>query len=352
MKKIKNLIIKMDLVGNGVVNMDSNDQKWVFSGEEKSNFKTRHDNVSYAKKNFYRDSDGVLKHKLKISSDCMKHEMYKTDIINQSPNIAHHDALLYSYIASPMSITRGYMFANKSETIKRKGCLTLCDAEQTCNAESFIETFSRSGEKITNNGETEKADNSFYKKETIGNISYNTIGNIDLMALQFVSCDQVYDRYCFNPDKFPIYKQFLQSKLPNFNSELGYYKLVGSSFDISEFGFKLTNENVLFLVKQTLKKLLGLSINRKGGFAKASSIKIKLVENPLNDTFNNEENWIEIKTESDIDNLDFVVEDFYSLTDTEFAKQQRIDVESRIKALEAAEKQKSKDKKDKAKKDE
>lgn len=341
--KVKSIIFKTDLIGNGIVNMDSNEQKFIFNGTD-SHLKSFHRNTSYSKKNFYRDEEGNLTYKIKISSDCLKNAMFKNDVISQSPKITHEDAVLYSYIASPMSLIRGYMFANKTETLKRSGAFNICDAEQTCNSVSYMETFSKSGEKITNDVDSDKSDNSFYKKETIGNISYSTIGSIDLMGLQFVSADQVFDRYSLNPDKFSIYKSFLKLRLNNFNSELGYYGIKNTVLDIPEFGFKLSDENVIELVKETLKRMLLINIKRKGAFANVSSLKIKLVYDPLVDTMSSKDNWIEIKTQEDIDNLSFEVEDFYTEVNTENAKKLRADIEKAFKEEQLKSKKEKKEK--------
>lgn len=328
--KVKNILIKADLIGNGIVNMDSNEQKWVFNGEN-SHLQSRYDNVSYAKKNFYRGSDNKLTYKIKISSDCLKNEMFKTEVIAQSPKISHELGVLYSYIASPMSLIRGYLFANKQETLKRSGALTICDAEQTCGAVSTLEFFAKSGEKTQNDGTTDKSDNTIYKKESVGDISYLTFGNIDLMKLQFVSADQVFDRYAFNPDYFSMFKSFLSLRLKNFVSELGYYKIKGSALEIPEYGVKLSNENVLDLVKEILTKFININIKRKGSFAKVSKLKIKLVFDPLVDTFNSEDNWIEISTLEDINNLSMDITDFYELVDIDEAKKLRKDIELSLK---------------------
>ena len=333
MEKIKNILLKLEFEGNGVVNMDSNDQKFILS---ETHLKAYHKNVSFAKKSFSRDSTGKLTYKLKISRDCILHDMYKYDMISTIPNIVHNDYLLYSYIASPMSIMRGYMFANKTETIKRKGAIMLCDAIQTCDASGVyagtaLEVFSRSGEKVSNDGTDDKSDNSFYQKETVGDITYSTKGDIDLMNLQFITCDSIFDRYSFNPDKFDIFKSFLNKSLKSFNSELGYYQLKDSSILIPECGVLLSNENILDIVKLTLKNMLRINIKRKGAYAKLSSIKIKLVEDPTIDTYNNDNNWISLDSDVDVDNLNFDIEYFYEEVNIEKAKLSRLDFEEKIK---------------------
>lgn len=247
--------------------------------------------MSYAKKNFYKDENGDLQFKLKISSDCLKNSIFSEDVLSQNPNIVNCDALLYSYIGSPVSLLRGYLFADKLSPFKRKGAFTIIDAEQTSKNVTNIETFSRSGVKNTDT-DNEKSDNSFYLKETVGDIEYSTIGNIDLMQLQFISCDQMFDRYAFNPDKFDLFKMFLTRQLNNFNSELAYYKQNTSVVELGEYGILLSNDNVVDLVNILLLKLNNINISRKNAFAKTSILEYKLVYNPIEDKFADEDGWI------------------------------------------------------------
>lgn len=349
MKDVKNILFKVELDGHGVVNYDSNDQKYVLGKTHLKNV-GGHSNVSYAKKNLYMNDNGDVSYKLKISSDSLKHNMFRNDVIAQTPNIVHHDALLYSYIASPLSIVRGYLFANKTETVKRTGAITITDAEQTCTAMSKIEVFSRSGEKQSNDGTSDKNDNSFYSKETVGDIKYQSMGDIDLMGLQFISCDSVFDRYSFNPDKYHLYKEFLSQKLPNFDSDLGYFQLKNTSIEIPEYGVLLSEENVVYLVKEALKKIFNINMKKKDSYAKIKSLKVKLVEKPIEDTFENEDDWVEIKSEEDIDALDINPHMFYESVDIEKAKKQREDIKQRMKLALDEEKKKDQEKKKNSKK--
>lgn len=328
---VKNILIKMELEGNGIVNRDHSDQKYIINAFDIKNLKghMKYNNVLYAKKNFYKDEDGKVSYKIKISRNTLMGGMFKSDIISQNPNVVHHDATLYSYIASPISILRGYLFANKN-TSKRTGAITLCDAEQCDGALSYIEVCSRSGE---------KEENSLFYKETVGNIKYFTTGDLDLNNLQFITCDNVFDRYSFDPTNFGLFKEFLSNFLPNFNSKLGYYQLKGSSINIPEYGVLLSNENVIYLVKVALKKMLNLNIKRKDAYARVSSLKIKLIENPFEDTFNNEYNWIELRNENDVDSLDFETHSFYEKVDLEEAKELRKEILDKKKEVDKKKKE-------------
>jgi uncharacterized membrane-anchored protein len=272
--------------------------------------------ISYFKK-MYQEVD-ELKYKISISADCLRHEIFIDDVMAQSPNLINSPALLYSFIASPVGILRGYLFAETGETLKRKSPITIIDAQQTCNAVSYIETFSRSGQK---NQDIDKVDNSFFKKEMIGDIKYSTEGNIDLSQMQFVSASQLFDRYGFNPDFFSTYKQFLKSKLPTFNSELGYYMLKDSSVELSEYGFMLSNEDVEFLVRLLFKKMLTLNIKRKNSFARTESLEYKLVFDSIEDRFEDENGWKTISNAKDLENISFEQEQFYFQEDEKIAEE-------------------------------
>lgn len=329
MSKIKNVIFEFELEGVGVVNYDSNDQKFIWNRESKNGNKNNlvsiHNNVNYSKKHIYRNENGELDYKIKISSDCLRNSIFRNDAISTNPSISHHPFLLNSFIGSVQGLIRGYMFAGKNETLKRKSPLTITPAIQTNNSVSHLEIGVRSGEKIVNS-DSDKGDTTLRNVETVGEMTYSGKGNINLQNLQFMSCDTVFDRYEFNSDNIDILNKVLENTLPNFDSELGYYKLKSSSVNISEYGLKLNNENVLFLVKEVLKRISDISIMRNTSYANISKLRIKLVNSPLIDTYENQNGWIDINNVSDIDSLDFDVEDFYVYVEEEEALTERKEI--------------------------
>jgi len=331
MGKIKNILLDVDFDGFGLVNMDSNSQRFMYNGTKKhKHLMSRHENVTYSKKVFTGSGED-LDFKIKVSSECIRKNMFESELISQTANIVANDALLYSFVGSPMAVIRGYLFADKEETIKRSSPLNLTDAVQTCDAMPYLETCSRSGEKAKKTDEDDAAGTTYFFKENVGEIKYSSKGAIDLQELSFVSCDNVYGRFGFNPDKFSLLKQFMSLRMENFNSELGYHQLKTSIIDIPEYGFIFSNENKKFLVKEILMKILGLDISKKSSFFKTSGFRIKLVENPLVDTYNNKDGWITIKSEEDIDNLSIDFEEFYELVDLETAKLKRVKIEEELK---------------------
>jgi hypothetical protein len=316
MKKAKRVIYRIKIAGQGVVNYDSGDQKFLFLGNKSLTIGfDSNENVSYAKKRVEILPDGTLEYKLAISSNCLTHGIFKDDVKFQSPNLISVPALLYSFLASPTALLRGYMFADKtSDSLKRSSSVVLTDAIQTNNAASTVEIFTRSGLKTSDEN---KKDTSLFKKEVVGKITYEALGHIDLEQMQFLSCDQIFDRYAINPDYYDSYKRFLSARIPNFNSELAYYQRETDQIRIPEYGIKFSDENILFLVRRYLKQLMLLEINRKSAYAKATDVEYKIVYDVYEDTFENEEGWVSLKREADVDAINFEVQEFYELADPE-----------------------------------
>ena len=326
--KIKHLKFEYNLEGSGIVNCDSGDQKYIWNRESKAGNKNKftsgNDNNKYSKKYYFMNDDGVLDYGIKISSDCLRNSIFRGDAIAINPTILHHRVLLNSFIGSTLGLVRGYMFADKKETVNRKSPLTITPAMQDSNSVSYMEIGTKSGDKMS--GDDGKGGLSLRNTECVGDITYSGKGSIDIAGLEFLSCDPIFDRYSFNPDEYDILKKFLSGNLPNFSSELGYHTLKTSSIDVSEYGIKLSSENVMYLVKEALRRVLNINISRSTSYAKLSGLRIQLVSDVLG---NNE--WIDIKSMEDIDNLDFEVEEFYVLADESKVNDQRKVIEDSIK---------------------
>lgn len=359
MSKIKTIQFKLELEGNGIVNFDSKEQKWTHNSNNTPLKYTKGDNVNYSKKNFYKriDSEGKehLDYRIKISSDCLKKNIYGEDIIATSPNILHHDQILYNYISSPAALTRGYLFARKTESLKRKGAISLTDAEQIGNAFPYLDTNSKGEFKPEKTEEDDTSSNTYYNTENVGHMEYVSEGAIDLSALQLVSCDEILDRYSFNPDNFGLYKQSFDMHFGNVgNIKLGYHKLKSSVINLDERSILLSDDYVRIMVKKFLTDLLKLDIRKRKAYAKLKTLKIRLVDNPLKYTKSNEEGWVTISSEEDINNLvdDMSVYEFYEEVDQTVAIEHRKVVEDNIKdakkIIESVKKVKASEKKAKA----
>lgn len=331
MKKLKNILFRMELGGRGVINFDSIEQKHMWNMGAKFNGQENisHNNVSFSKKRWYKNDDGSLSYRLVLSSNCLRYYIFIDDTMFQSSNVVNNSMLLTSMIATPGLLLRGYLFAEKepSSSLKRTSVLKITDAEQNNNAVSTIEMFSRSGAK---NSDDNKADITIYRKESVGHITYEAIGSFDLMQMQFVSCDELFDRLALNPDLFESYREFISPLLPNFNSTLSYYTIKNSADKTPEYGFKLSNENVVFLTKLLFRRLLNLSIRKTSAYAETVKLEYKLVYDSTEDKMNNNDGWITLTNEG-INSLDFEVDDFYIESDFNNSKKLRLELEDKDK---------------------
>jgi hypothetical protein len=328
-KKIKNILFKTTLKGRGIVNFDGGEQKFIWNqldGVQHMN----HKNVSYGKKNIYIE-DGKKTYKTKLSSNTMKHEIFIDDFPFQSPNVINDKTLQLITKATPASILRGYMFADTNNTTKTKSPICITDSEQTNDAVSHMEFFSKSSPKVTDENQP---DNTLFFKETIGYIEYENEGAVDMSGIQFMSTDQLYDRLALNPDDFEMFKKFLSQKMPTFDSTLKYYHKKGcEDRNEPEYGIFFSNDDVKFLVKMFFENLLKVFIQRSNGYAKVTGIKIKYVYDVIEDTLFDDENWIDINSKDDINSIDFEMENFYTEeTDIEKAKKMRADYERKALA--------------------
>lgn len=334
MKTAKSILFRVSIAGNGVVNFDSSQQKYLwntYKGDTQEHEKCFADNVAFAKKRWYKNESGGVDTKLIISSGCLKHEVFSENIPFQSPNILHNKTLLLNLIASPASILRGYLFAAKDVlTIKRSSAITITDAEQTNNAISTLETFSKSGRKSDDNN---KSDTTYFKKEVVGNITYLAVGVIDLMQLQYISADETFDRLALNPDTFNEYKKILSTRM-KVDGELGYYQIKNSFVEIPELGLKLSNDNILELTKMFFKRLASLNIRKSGAYANVIGIDYKIIYDPLVDLLEDGNGWTKLTLEG-IDALNFETENFYNLVDYNEAKKFRETMENEMKAVKA-----------------
>lgn len=290
----KTILFKLTLQGHGVVNFDSNDQKWYHNQQDGVSL-VRHDNVSFAKGRYYRKphTDKLLK-KIVISAECLRHNMYINEMPNYSTNIMHHRPSLLNFLASKAAVERGYMFATKAATLKRKSPVNITEAEQFGLAKSSIETNSNSGVKTSKTDEDAAGDTSFYAREMVGDITYEALGSIDIDELQYISLSPNYDRLAVDPDMAAEYLDTLSADLGSRVPEPAYYRKSKSLTTVPEYGILLTDDQTKGLVSDILTRLMSINIAKsQTGHAYTRRLDIKIVENPLVDTFHSR-NWTRI----------------------------------------------------------
>jgi hypothetical protein len=291
-KNVSSIQFELTLNGEGCVNFDSAEQlEFLRSvGIVKYNDPSFYNkgkaltNVLFSKKNFRRSEvDGTTEFHVKVSSECLRNAIFKTGMPSQSPTIMNILHVLYGAIAHPDSLIRGYMYADKKGTIRKKSPLYLTDAEEQGAWRTAVATdfHSRSGEKESNKGKNsdDPKDNSIYKIENVGAITYKANGGIDVQEMGFISADPVYDRMAVNVDggvNEQIYLDVLSKNLNIAKPEFKYYYLNNSytADEWAERGILLDNISVDKLIKRTFKNMLDINIIRRNAYLKTNTLVV------------------------------------------------------------------------------
>lgn len=352
---IKNILIKGEISGRGIVNFDSKEQRWVLMKHGISNGKLE-ENVKLGKKAFTKtgkfkdDGTEIYDYKVKISGDCLRKNIFDKDMEFSSGYLIQDPFILATYMLSPVGIMRGYGFIARDETFKRKSPLTITDAIQVNNAKSEIEIGTTTGE---------RNDTSMFFSEKAGDMLYKFSGQIDMKTLQFISVDPCFDRLAIKSDMIDsgevdaILRNHYGKKT---NVEYGIFSSMGkfSSNSYGEYGIKLNNEICEYVIKHTLKNILSMNIVRNNAYAATSSLKIKLVDNiiGIGQKMEDEDNWIEIKSEADVDalNISDIFNFYEQATDDEINEREKMikkhEVASGTRKEEKSSKKDNKKKKD------
>ena len=187
-KNIKSITFKVTLNGEGGINWEgSNGNKEAFvkamkdAGMDPNVTAQYVKNIKWHKANYY-NRDGKLVRVLKISADCIRHQMGCV----KNSTITLIDSIWAEYLASNEALVRGYLFPKEGDTTtKRKSPLSVTDAEETSGAVSMIESKSASG--VRN-------DTSYFQQETFGKTVWEFEVTINLSELQFIPVSDVFDR--------------------------------------------------------------------------------------------------------------------------------------------------------------
>ena len=306
-EKVKAIKFVAKFEGYGCVNYDGKEQSFFLSKNKL--FSSRYNNNMFAKKTYKKDDDGV-KFKYKISSECIRHEIFKETMPFMNPTIIAVPHILYNSIANPDFLLRGYMFTQQNNnTIKRKSPFTITDLIEDGeywrdNLQMDLHT--RSGEK---NSDIDEGDTTLYNIENVGLLNYTSKGFIDLTELQFIPDDVAYDRVSLNIEdgsvEEKIFFQALKNNMINLNPEFNYYYSEGSytQDEWAERGLMLNKESVDMMVKRVLKNILKVNILRRKAYLINNGLEIEIITN---------EGVLREKiTLENIDDFIFEYEDFY-----------------------------------------
>lgn len=313
---MKQVFFKLKLSGNGCVNFDDSSKQayllkelGIIKGEVNKNIKLAKKVIKDTGKKDY-NGNPIYDYKVKISSDCLRHHIFEHEVDVVTPAVQMLDTMYCNYLLSQVGITRGYMFASSRDagkTLKRKSPLTIVDAVQTNNTKSnMFEVGTASGP---------REETSLYSCENIGDVEYETQGVIDLKTLSFISADEKFDRmglYTEWVDNGLVDKVMKSHYGEDAQYDTGFFtsnaKYLTNTF--AECGVLLSDKIVTQLVKYILRSLLGIDIRRNNAWTRTTSLELKIVNNPLEDTFEDNSGWVKV-TEGYIDTLAIKCDDFY-----------------------------------------
>lgn len=304
-RKTKNILFRMKIEGTGIVNFDSADARWNVKnyGNPASLAPYNNDNIKVAKSTYTftgkYDEEGkpIVKRNLKISSDCLRHAIFENDYDVCNGRLMKNDALLATFISSPAALLRGYMNASEDCTIKAKSAFTISPAIEDGSAIIVPEAGSTSGD---------KSETSFFYTETAGNTSYSAKGAISLKQLEFLSCDDFFERRgvknSWVETEDGLLNKAFEVRYGRVPYELGIYTAMSKTLTnhIGEYGLHFDDDFRKMLVAELLKRMLSISISRSGAYAKISELEVKPVYDVLTDTFDNGDGWQELADEKDI----------------------------------------------------
>lgn len=345
---MKSILFKLNLNGRGVVNFDSNDQKYFTNKHCGTNYKE--ENLKLAKKAFKKKANAEttydeygnekttdVEYVLKISRDCLRHAIFSDDYDAINPGIFYNDLSAAYFISSIPGLVRRYMFTTpKGQAYTAKSPLFVTSALETTGAVPYLEVCSVSTKK-------EKGINSLYYTEEVGDVKYEVKGGIDLKQMQFVSDDDYLGRVGFKSEwlegETPLLDIVFKQHYGYVPYKVGCFTSTKNTFvkSIAEHGIRFDNDFIVLLVRETLKRLLGVFIKRAGAYAATSSLEIKFVEDGIRDIFDSEDGWIKI-TADNVDKIDFEVDDFYEEADADAVAKQREEQAEKIKQLKEARK--------------
>ena len=322
-KTVKSLLFKVKMDGIGTVNFDDSDARWNVKSYGNTAAKTpyNNDNIKVAKSEYRQvgtDENGapLYKRTLKISSECLRHAIFEKDYDVTNGRIMRNDAFLSSFISSPAALLRGYMFADDKETIKAKSPVTIGAAIETSGAVITPEVGSVSGD---------KSDTSLFYTENTGKTKYEAKGFVNLKQLEFLSCDDFFERRAVKSPWVETENGMLNTafrqrygKVPY---SLGIYTATANAFTkhIGEYGLHFSADFRKYLLAEFFKRLLSVNITRSGSFARVSEISVKPVYDGLKDTFESNDGWVGLSSEAEIG--EFVkslnIYDFYEECDND-----------------------------------
>ena len=277
MKQATRLEFQLELEGQGLVNYNGDKPHKRFIGDMIVNGKVT-GNGAFAKENTYKPQttpqDGSKKDELIskkiISSNLLRKQILGDENDVNADKLSKIDSLRVAYLSQDNVIARGYCILGRKGTsddsVKRASAFTILDAEQISDTVTWLETRTTEGE---------RGENSLFFKETCGKIEYKTDVCVDIKQLQFISIDDNYDRCAVSERDVTNYINHLESRYGKDAAKFGNWATTHTNV-IGEQGIVLSSKVSTNIIREMVKKMLNIHIQRAGAYAKTKSIKLSI----------------------------------------------------------------------------
>lgn len=296
---VKTLELKIYFEGDGCVNYDSPESQ-NFIGNRFTNKKVTKKSFKWGKND---KNETVFYFKNKVSSECLRHELFKNEIEFSNSNLSLIKSVLLKAITKPAMILKGYLFPDVTST-KLSSPIAIGDA---VDVQDYIEFNQKNLMYDVHTQAGERTETSLYYVGMSSLTDYVANGKINLIMLQFLSGDVLYDRPAVLVDGGIEEKLYLDEMRKNYGDDVSfkyYYKKNSITEDEwAERGILFSKDAVDMLVKDAIKRIMNIDIQRKGSFLKFKKMYVNVNHLDENGKFVSEP--IKIENKNDLENYYF-----------------------------------------------
>ena len=274
--KVNKITVLLEIEGQGLVNYNGSKVPKRFFNDMYDDVKKKlNDNGSFGKENSYYsesvDKEGLKKQtiiaKKVISSNLLRKCICGDENSVNADKLMSNPKLRVAHLSQDNVIIRGFASLGKdTTTLKRKGAITVTNAEQISDTITWLETRTSEGLRDAT---------SLHFKENCGHIKYLSEIIFDIKQLKFISIDDNYDRMSLKDSDVEGFINHINSRYGDDNAKLGNWGTTHLNV-IGEQGVVLSNKVAKNIIRETIKKILEIDIKRAGSYARTSALKIAI----------------------------------------------------------------------------
>jgi len=291
LKGIKNVEIKIEATGYGVVNWNGSTPLKGVKGKDVSNHslpklrgfynKTGEVNAAGTFEFKFAPTDiDFKKTPMYIGFNCIRFHLFR----DNSYDSHFIKGNILPFLASLSGLVRGYMVPDSSN--KRASCLLIEDFIETTGNGNF-EQFTHAGtkEKKLNKKGTKEVSNALFSKTTFGDTAYVSYGSINLEQLQFISLDHKFDRSCMDvaDNEVENVRLTIENSIkalndnPDLNPVATFHKNYvrnGTVYEQGENGILLNDDAMEIIINEIIDDIKTLSFRQAKGYVNVNSVTV------------------------------------------------------------------------------